>query len=99
MHLFSLPCEPMQKLLIWLIFPIVTGVSRQGTSKAFDSHVQCVVFMTCAAASSWHSRQARVTSCPVLNSPFTISLWSTCTGFLGRYSMGFVESLSARGRK
>jgi hypothetical protein len=75
MHRFWLPCALMQKLLIWLALPMVTGSSRQGTSNSFDSHVQWVVAMTAVAASSWHSRQARVTSCPVSNSPLTMSLW------------------------
>ena len=42
-------------------------------TKAFDSQVQCVVAIISLAASGWHCRQARVTSCPVLKSPFTIS--------------------------
>ena len=47
MHFFSLPCVPIQKLLIWFFFPIVTGSSRQGTLTGSLSQVQCVVCITC----------------------------------------------------
>ena len=46
MHCFSLPCELMQKLLIWVFLPIVTGSSRQGTLTGSPSQVQWVVCMT-----------------------------------------------------
>ena len=69
MHLLSLPCVPMQKLLIWFFLPIVTGSSRQGTVVGWLSHVQWVVFIIWLAELGWHFRQACVTSCPMANGP------------------------------
>ena len=80
MHFFSLPCVPMQKLLIWFFLPIVTGSSRQGPSNGSLSQVQWVVCMTWPAASGWHSRQAWVTSCPLSYGPFIRWVWSVCGG-------------------
>src|SRR3990172_3560808 len=70
----------MQKLLIWLALPMVTGSSRQGTLKGSDSHVQWEVFITSPAASAWQVRQLRVTSCGVVSGPWTISGWEVWTG-------------------